>query len=67
MKLINVIDENIKDTLLSHSYKLINTIEDIHNKKIWTFEYNPNLFSLDINDEKIKGKCFFSNSSLMTF
>jgi hypothetical protein len=67
MQLINVIDENVKDTLLSQNYKLINTINDIHNKKIWIFEYNPSLFSLDINDEMFKGKCFFSNSSMMTF
>lgn len=67
MQLINVIDENIKDTLLSKKYKLVNTIEDIHKKKIWVFEYNPSLFCLDINDENYKNKCFFSNSSKMTF
>lgn len=67
MQLLNVIDENVKDTLLSKKCHLINTIKDIHNKKIWVFEYNPSLFSLDINDEQMKNKCFFSNSSIMTF
>ncbi|MDF2951037.1 MAG: hypothetical protein K0S18_620 [Anaerocolumna sp.] len=65
--ILNVIDEELKDTLLSKSYKLINTIEDIHKKKIWLFEYNPSLFCLDINDEEIKQKCFFSDALKMTF
>ena len=65
--ILNVIDEELKNTLLSKSYKLINTIEDIHKKKIWSFEYDPSLFYLDINDEEIKQKCFFSESFKMTF
>jgi hypothetical protein len=67
MQLVNVIDEKVKDTLLSKKCKLINTLSDIHDKKIWIFEYNPNLFCLDINDESMKNKFFFSNSSKMTF
>jgi len=67
MQLVNITDENIKNILLSQNYKLLNTIEDIHKNKIWVFEYNPNLFCLDINDESIKNKIFFSNSSIMTF
>lgn len=67
MQLLNVIDESLKDTLLSKNMKLLNTIEDIHNKKIWTFEYNPNLFCLDIKDKEVLNKCFFSNSFKMTF
>lgn len=67
MQLLNVVDENIKNTLLSKQCRLLNTIKDIHDKKIWVFEYNPSLFSLDINDEQFKSKCFFSNSSMMTF
>ncbi|MDF2588215.1 MAG: hypothetical protein K0S41_2056 [Anaerocolumna sp.] len=67
MQLINVTDEKVKDTLLSKKFNLINTIEDIHKNKIWIFDYNPSLFCLDINDENYKGKCYFSNSSKMTF
>lgn len=67
MRLVNVIDEDVKNTLLSKKFKLINEIEDIHKKKIWVFEYNPSLFYLDINDESYKNKIYFSNSSLMTF
>lgn len=67
MQLLNVIDEKVKDTLLSKNCKLVNTIKDIHDKKIWVFEYNPSLFNLDINDDVLKTKCFFSNSSVMTF
>lgn len=67
MKLLNVIDEKLKDILLSKNLKLLNTIEDIHHKKIWTFEYNPSLFYLDIDDKEVNSKCFFSNSFKMTF
>jgi hypothetical protein len=67
MQLINVVDEDYKDTLLSHGYNLLQIIEDIHDKKIWVFEYSPSLFSLDINDENVKGKVFFTSSSKMTF
>lgn len=67
MKFINVIDEEVKNTLLLQKCNPINTIKDIHGKEIWIFEYNPSLFCLNINDENLKNKCFFSNSSTMTF
>jgi len=64
---INVIDENLSNTLLSNGYKLLNLISDTSNQKIWTFQYNPSLFCLDFNDKNIKSKCFISDSLKLTF
>lgn len=66
MHLLNVIDEELSNTLLSNGYKLLNLIEN-SNQKIWTFQYNPNLFCLDFNDKNIKSKCFISDSLKLTF
>lgn len=63
---INVIDKDLCDTLLSKGCKLLNSINS-SNKKMWTFEYNPHLFSLDFEDKEVSKKCFLSDTFKMTF
>lgn len=66
-KFLYCIDENLCATLLSKEMKLLNTISDTSNRKIWIFEYNPSLFLFDLNDIEVKKKCFFSDSLKMIF
>ena len=63
---INVIDKDLCDTLLSHGYKLLNSINSA-NCKVWTFEYDPRLFSLNFEDKEVSKKCFISGTLKMTF
>ena len=63
---INVIDKDLCDTLLSHGYKLLNSI-DSTNFKVWTFKYEPCLFSLNFEDKEVSKKCFISDTLKMTF
>lgn len=64
-KYINVIDKDLCDTLLSHGYKLLNSINST-DLKVWTFEYEPRFFNLFENKEVSK-KCFISDTLKMTF
>ena len=63
---INVIDKDLCDTLLSHGCKLLNSI-DSTNCKVWTFKYEPRLFSLNFEDKEVSKKCFISDTLKMTF
>ena len=63
---INVIDKDLCDTLLSHGYKLLNSI-DSTNCKVWTSKYEPRLFSLNFEDKEVSKKCFISGTLKMTF
>lgn len=65
-KYINVIDETLYNTLLSKGCILLNSINS-NGKKMWTFEYNPRLFSFDIEDKDVSKKCFLSDTFKMTF
>ena len=65
-KYINVIDKDLCDTLLSHGYKLLNSINST-NCKVWTFKYDPRLFSLNFEDKEVSKKCFLSDTLRMTF
>ena len=64
-KFINVVDENLCNALLSHNFKLLNTINST-DLKVWTFEYEPRFFNLFENKE-VLNKCFISNTFKMTF
>lgn len=63
---INVIDEELCQTLLSYGYKLLNSINST-NYKVWTFKYEPHLFSLNFEDKEVLKKCFISDTLKMTF
>lgn len=65
-KYINVIDENLCSILLSHGYKLLNSINS-NELKVWTFKYEPHLFSLDFEDIDVSKKFYFSDTLKMTF
>lgn len=64
---IYVIDEQLKNTLLSKSYNLIKKFKDINDKTIWIFEDNSNRFSIDIQSQDIKSKCFTTDRLTMSF
>ena len=63
---INVIDEELCQTLLSCGYKLLNSINST-SCKVWTFKYEPHLFSLNFEDKEVSKKCFISDTLKMTF
>lgn len=63
---ITVIDKNLCDTLLFHGYKLLNSINST-DYKVWTFKYEPHLFSLNFEDKEVSKKCFISDTLKMTF
>lgn len=63
---INVIDKDLRDTLLSYGLKILNK-RNSSNLKMWTFEYEPHLFLLDFNDKDVSKKCFISDTLKMTF
>lgn len=65
-KYINVIDENLSNTLLSKGYKLLNS-NNSNSVKMWTFEYSPHLFNLNFEDKNVSKKCFLSDTLRMTF
>lgn len=65
-KYINVIDEKFCTTLLSHGYKILNSINST-NCKMWTFKYEPHLFCLDFEDKNVSDKCFLTDTLKMTF
>lgn len=64
---INVIDENLKNTLLEKQYKLIRKQYDINSKTIWVFEDNSSRFCFDINDDSNKSKCFITDRLTLSF
>ena len=64
---IYVIDEQLKNTLLSQSYNLIKKFKDINDKTIWIFADNSNRFSIDIQSPNIKSKCFTTDRLAMSF
>lgn len=63
---INVIDEELCKTLLSYGYKILNSINS-NGVKVWTFKYEPHLFSLNFEDKEVSKKCFISDTLKMTF
>lgn len=63
---LNVIDENLCHILLSHGYKLLNLINST-TCKMWTFKYEPHLFSLNFENKEVSNKCFISDTLKMTF
>ena len=64
-KYINVIDKDLCDTLLSHGFKLLNSI-DSTDCKVWTFQCEPRFFNL-FEDKEVSKKCFISDTLKMTF
>ena len=64
-KFINVVDENLCNTLLSQNFKLLNTTTSA-DLKVWTFEYEPRFFNLFENKE-VQNGCFISSTLKMTF
>lgn len=63
---ITVIDKKLCQTLLSHGYKLLNT-NNSSNTEVWSFKYEPHLFTLDFEDKEVSKKCFISDTLKMTF
>lgn len=63
---ITVIDRDLCDTLIYHGYKLLNTNSN-SNVEMWTFQYEPHLFSLDLEDKEVSKKCFISDALKLTF
>lgn len=64
---INVIDETLKNTLVSKQYNLIKQFNDINNMTIWVFEDNSDRFCFDINDDNVKSKCFITDRLTLSF
>ena len=64
---INVIDEELKNTLLEKQYRFIKEQQDINSKTIWIFEDSSNRFCFDINDDNVKSKCFFTDRLTLSF
>ena len=65
-KYINVIDKELCNTLLSKGCKLLNTNSN-SNIEMWTFKYEPHLFSLNFEDKEMSKKCFISDTLKLTF
>ena len=64
-KYINVIDKTMYDVLLSHGFKLLNSI-DSADCKVWTFQCEPRFFNL-FDDKEVSKKCFLTDTIKMTF
>lgn len=65
MQYLYVIDKDLRDTLLSKGYTILNSIDS--NIKMWTFKYEPHLFSLNFEDKEMSKKCFISDTLKLTF
>lgn len=66
MKYIYCVDEDMKTTLLSKGFNLINTINS-PNRNVYVFKYTSELFSLDFNINDIKKTCVLFDKLHMTF
>lgn len=62
---LNVIDKDLCDILISKGYKLLNSIDS--GVKVWTFQYEPHLFSVNFEDKEMSKKCFISETLKLTF
>ena len=65
MQYLYVIDKDLRDILLSKGYTILNSIDS--NIKMWTFLYDPHLFSLNFEDKEMSKKCFISDTLKLTF
>lgn len=66
MKYIYCVDNDMRDTLLSKGFKMINTINN-PNKKVYVFKLIPELFSSDFSVDDIRRTCVLSDKLKMTF
>lgn len=66
MKYIYCVDEDMKATLLSKGFKLINTIKN-PNKNVYVFKFVHELFSSDFSIDTIRQTCVLSDKLKMTF
>ena len=62
---LTVIDKDLCDTLLAHGYTILNSTNS--NIEMWTFLYEPHLFSLNFEDKEMSKKCFISDTLKLTF
>lgn len=65
MKYIYCVDEDMKATLLSKGFKLINTIKN-PNKNVYVFKFVHELFSSDFSIDTIRQTCVLSDKLKMT-
>ena len=65
MKYLYVIDKDLRDTLLSKGYTILNSSNS--NIEMWTFAYEPHLFCLNFEDKEVSKKCFISDTLKLTF
>lgn len=65
LQYLYVIDKDLRDILLSKGYTILNSIDS--NIKMWTFLYDPHLFSLNFEDKEMSKKCFISDTLKLTF
>ena len=65
MKYLYVIDKDLRDTLLSKGYTILNSTNS--NIEMWTFKYEPHLFCLNFEDKEVSKKCFISDTLKLTF
>lgn len=65
MKYLYVIDKDLRDTLLSKGYTILNSTNS--NIEMWTFVYEPHLFCLNFEDKEVSKKCFISDTLKLTF
>lgn len=66
MKYIYCVDEDMRATLLSKGFKLINTIKN-PNKNVYVFKFVRELFSSDFSIDNIRRTCVISDELHMTF
>jgi hypothetical protein len=65
MKYLYVIDKDLRDTLISKGYTILNSTNS--NIEMWTFKYEPHLFCLNFEDKEVSKKCFISDTLKLTF
>lgn len=65
MKYLYVIDKDLRDTLISKGYTILNSTNS--NIEMWTFKYDPHLFCLNFEDKEVSKKCFISDTLKLTF
>lgn len=66
MKYIYCVDNDMKNTLISKGFKLINTINS-PNRNVYVFKFVRELFSADFSIDSIRRTCVLSDKLHMTF
>lgn len=68
MKYIQVVDETLRDKLLSHGYQMMPTKFNVMQSTVWTFLYDESRpLCFDIDNAITNSQCILTDKFKMTF